>query len=256
MSDLLDAEHDQGLRASCALFGQMLHNSPEGWAYLHQREVNATLIERYGLGMGLWGYSAILVNWGVSPAVQHALGLLDDKGAETMGDRIMFPWLSPSGKHVIGIGGRSIRDGERRPKYDNTPHQPWFAKGRAVFGLAQSAAAIHQAGWVLIEEGPFDAMASARLGYTNAVATVGAKVTLDQLLLVSRLTNHAVVMLDEDEGGRRGREAVLELVHKHWMPSGFQVSTATLRGVKDVASPGCTVEHIEAALAGALPVHK
>lgn len=242
------------------LFRDMLHG-PYGSAgrdYLNGRRVGPELTATYGLGIGLVGYRAVLESWGISAATQTELGLLDDRGRETMVDRLTFPWLSMAGTRVIGIGGRSIRPAgtERRTKYDNSPERRWFAKGRAVFGLIQAAQAIHGAGWALVVEGPFDNIALARMGWTNACSTVGAKVTVDQLLIVARLTNHVVVMLDADEGGRRGQEALQTTIDRHWLPAGLEIHTAILRGAKDADDPGCTADMVATALGAALPTHR
>jgi DNA primase len=255
--NLMPADVARALLCAQRLFTQMLHEQygAEGRAYLDHRAVPEAHVRTYGFGLGLAGYRVVLESWGVQAATQQRIGLLDDRGRETMVDRITFPWLSIGGRHIIGIGGRSIRDGERRPKYDNSPESLWFAKGRAVFGLAQAAQAIHGS-WALVSEGPFDAEALARMGWTNSVATVGAKITLDQLFLVARLTDTIVVMLDDDEGGHRGREALQKLVATHWTPPSLDVRTATLRGVKDASTPGCTPELVRAAVEGSLSTHR
>lgn len=254
---LMPPEAARGLICAQRLFAQMLEG-PAGIGarrYLHEREVTDALVATYGLGVGAGGYKGILEGWGVSEHTQHELGLLDDYGRETMVDRVTFPWLSIGGRHIIGLGGRSIRTDERRPKYDNSPERPWFAKGRAVLGLAQSAQAIHGS-YALVVEGPFDAWRLVGWGWTNSCATVGAKITLDQLGLVARLTNRIVVMLDDDEGGRRGREALQKLVTQQWLPPALEIHTAVLKGAKDASSPECQPSMVQRALRGALPVHR
>lgn len=255
MRELQPPEVARGLALATNLFRDMLHGDygHAGRHYLDARQVSPALVHTYGLGMGLVGYRAVLESWGVSTATQTELGLLDDRARETMVDRITFPWLSIAGTRVIGIGGRSIRTDERRPKYDNSPERRWFAKGRAVFGLAQAAQSIHGTGWAFMVEGPFDNIALGRMGWTNACSTVGAKVTVDQLLLVARLTNRIVTMFDGDEGGRRGREALQKLIERHWLPAGLEISTAILRGAKDAGDGACTVAMVQDALGSALP---
>lgn len=181
-----------------------------------------------GLGYAPPGYSGALEALGVPEALQVRSGLVDSKG-EPFAQRVTFPWLSIAGTRVLGIGGRKFTSMDPRPKYANVPESPWFAKSRAVFGLAQAAKAVHGSGWALITEGPFDALALWDLGWTNAVATVGAKVTLDQLLHVVRLCDRVVVMLDNDEGGRRGQEALRSVRWSHLIPSTVTVYVATLR---------------------------
>jgi len=76
-----------------------------------------------------------------------------------------------------------------------------------------------------------------------------------QLLAVARLVRHVVVMLDGDEGGTRGRQALEHALGHATLPRSLAVGTTVLQGTKDAATPGCTAEHVAAALALALPVH-
>lgn len=197
------------------------------------------------LGYAPHGYLSQLHAWGYDPADIQAAGLTDERGLEVYGDRLTFPWLDMSGRHVVGLGGRAVT--MRRPKYVNTP-EPLFDKGRSVFGLAQAARSIHASGWAIVTEGPFDALALWELGWPNAVATVGAKVTADQLAMVFRLTDTAVVLLDADEGGKRGREALATMLQRQPWPPSANVYAAALYGVKDAGDPAATAAHIEAAL--------
>lgn len=194
------------------------------------------------MGYAHHGYAQVLAAQGFGGEEMQALGLLDDNQQEVYGDRLTFPWTDMSGRHIVGLGGRAVV--HRRPKYVNTP-EPFFTKGSSVFGIHQAAAAIHQAGWAVIVEGPFDALALWTMGWTNAVATVGAKVTADQLAMVLRLTDLAVVLLDADEGGHRGREALASMLLRQPWPPASEVATATLHGAKDAGDPLATYEMVQ-----------
>lgn len=243
-----------------ALFSQMLYG-PEGGdarTYLAgtdaRRPVPLAIQHAMGLGFAASGYSWRLTQWGVPAPMQEHLGLIDAQGGEVYRERVTFPWMNMGGTAVTGMGGRAIVEG-RRPKYVNTPDLPWFAKGRAVFGLTQAAAAIHGARWAIITEGCFDAGGLWEMGWSNATATVGAKVTVDQMLAVARLCSNIVVLLDPDEGGTRGRQALHHALAHRAMPRGLEVATAVLSGPKDAGDPACRPEHIVAAIEAALPVH-
>ena len=188
--DLQSPDAAQALALAQNLFTQMLEDSPPALAYLAgtpvRRPVPVELRRTAGLGYAADGYSYVLAGWGIPAAMQEHLGLIDAAGGEVYRDRVTFPWLNATGTRVTGMGGRAIVEG-RRPKYVNTPTVAWFDKGHAVWGYTQAARAMHGAEYAIVLEGIFDAVALWEMGWTNAVATVGAKITLDQLLAVARL---------------------------------------------------------------------
>lgn len=216
-----------------------------------RRPVSADIQATAQLGWAPNGYVQQLLAWRYSWEDIQAAGLVDVNFAEVYGNRLTFPWLDMSGRHIVGLGGRAVPT--RRPKYVNTP-EPLFDKGSSVFGLAQAAPAIHAAGWAIVTEGPFDALALWDLGWTNAVATVGAKVSADQLAMVLRLTDTVVVLLDADEGGKRGREALATMLQRQPWPAPATVHAATLSGTKDAGDPATTSEDVYEALHRSVPL--
>lgn len=224
------------------------HVGRPGREYLaaRDRSVSHMLAHTAGLGYAPAHYANHLAEQ-IPRDVLTAIGLLDERGREVMAGRVTFPWLSIGGRRVIGIGGRKIEPESPRPKYANSPETPWYAKGNTVLGLHQASAAIHGADWALVVEGPFDMLALWDMGWTNAVATVGAKVTREQLSLVARLTDRIVVLLDDDEGGRRGEEALRKnVLRDDLLPAAVDVRTARLVGANDPAE--ATPEQIVSAL--------
>ncbi len=217
-----------------------------------RRPVAEQSIRAAQLGYAESGYSAALRQLGHEPEQLYAAGLVDRNGGEVYADRLTFPWLNLAGTEVLGLGGRAIVN--RRPKYVNTP-EPTFTKGNAVFGISAAAPSIHQARWSIIVEGPFDALALWDLGWPNAVATVGATVTDAQLAQVLRLADTTVVLLDADEGGRRGAEALAARVAAHPLPARCRVLTARLVSAgKDVGDPATTLDDIAQALRSATDI--
>lgn len=243
--------------AAAALFRQWLWDTENpGTPYLagltgERAPLPHHIIEGANLGYAHHGYATVLYGWGYTPDELREAGLVDEHHAEVYGDRLSFPWTDMSGRTVLGLGGRAVT--MRRPKYVNTP-EPLFSKGSAVFGIHQASAAIWQAGYAIVVEGPFDALSLWAMGWTNAVATVGAKVTPDQLAMVLRLTNQAVVLLDDDEGGRRGQQALATTLQRETWPSSAAILTTTLRGAKDPGDPAATVDMVADALERSLPL--
>lgn len=237
--------------AATGLFQSWLWDTPNpGTAYLagatgERSPVPEHLARATALGWAHPGYAVALNMGGYTYPEMLEAGLVDDRGQEVYHDRLTFPWTDMAGRRVLGLGGRAVPT--RRPKYVNTP-EPAFIKGSSVFGIAHASAAIHQAGYAIVVEGPFDALALWAMGWTNAVATVGAKVTADQLAMVLRLTDSVVVLLDDDEGGRRGQAALAAMLQRYPWPSSAEVLTTTLQGAKDPGDPGCTVPMVTEAL--------
>lgn len=115
-------------------------------------------------------------------------------------DRIMFPYMSSSGK-ITGFTGRLTRgDG---PKYLNSPETALFHKGRELFGLYQAKASIVRSNTVYITEGQFDVLTMAQNGFPNTIAGSGTALTEDQVKVISRMCDNAVLVYDGDEAGAK-----------------------------------------------------
>ncbi len=120
--------------------------------------------------------------------------------------QIIFP-LADSRGRVRGFAGRTLGgEGDRRPKYVNSPESPegvdLFHKRRQLFGadLARSAAA--KAGRVVVAEGYTDVIAMHQVGMRNSVAIMGTAVTEEQIAELVRLAPLAQLTLDADNAGQ------------------------------------------------------
>ena len=69
-------------------------------------------------------------------------------------NRLMIPICRDTGS-VIAFGGRAL-DADQQPKYLNSPETPIYSKGRTLYGLNLSKAAIRQGGFAVLVEGYFD----------------------------------------------------------------------------------------------------
>jgi DNA primase len=129
-----------------------------------------------------------------------------DKGV--MSGRIAIPIHNVKGE-LVGYAGRWPGDPpEERPKY-RLPDG--FRKSAEVFRLAKA-----MDGWpehpLLIVEGFFDVMRLWQLGYRKAIALMGSSMSVTQEKLIVQATNSdstIIVMLDEDDAGRAGREDIM-----------------------------------------------
>ena len=63
------------------------------------------------------------------------------------------------------------------PKYLNSPETPIYSKGRTLYGLNLSKAAIRQAGFAVLVEGYFDFAQVYQAGFQAVVASCGTALT-------------------------------------------------------------------------------
>ena len=66
----------------------------------------------------------------------------------------MVPICRDTGS-VVAFGGRAM-DAEQVPKYLNSPETPIYSKGRTLYGLNLTKAAIRKLGYAVLVEGYFD----------------------------------------------------------------------------------------------------
>lgn len=263
-------------------YRQQLKASPRAIDYLKGRGLTGEIAARFGLGYAPDGWRGLA---GVFPRYDDPLleesGLVitheadsgdeaDRKRYDRFRDRIMFPIRSVQGE-VIGFGGRVLDKGE--PKYLNSPETPVFIKGRELYGLYESRAALRQKGYVLVVEGYMDVVALAQLGFPNAVATLGTACTAEHVQKLFRFTDSVVFSFDGDAAGRRAAGRALEAALPHATdvrtirflflppehdpdsyvrqngPAAFEAEVARAvplsRQLIDAASEGCELETVE-----------
>ena len=127
-----------------------------------------------------------------------------DKG--TMAGRIAIPIQNPEGK-VVAYAGRFPGEtpDENTPKYKLPPG---FRKSQELFNIDR---AIKEPGPLVIVEGFFDCMKLHQHGWRRVVALMGSTLSAAQEELIKRHTDRnsqVIVILDEDEAGKAGREDI------------------------------------------------
>ena len=116
--------------------------------------------------------------------------------------QIIFP-LADSRGRVRGFAGRTLGgEGDRRPKYVNSPESDHFHKRSQLFAadLARSAAA--KAGTVVVAEGYTDVIAMHQVGVRNSVCIMGTSLTEEQVAELARLAPVVQLALDSDSAGQ------------------------------------------------------
>ena len=137
-------------------------------------------------------------------------------------NRLMIPICRDTGA-IVAFGGRAM-DAGQQPKYLNSPETPIYVKGRTLYGLHLSKAAITRARHAVMVEGYFDFAQAYQAGIGNVVASSGTALTPSQAKLLKRFTTKVVLSFDPDAAGQGAAARSSELL----VAEGFQVNVATL----------------------------
>jgi DNA primase len=125
-----------------------------------------------------------------------------------MADRIAIP-IHNAKAEVVAYAGRFPVDEppEGTPKYKLPPG---FRKSQEVFNLDRAVREWPDKPLVIVE-GFFDCMKLHQHGYRRSIALMGNTMSATQEELIRQFTDsqsHVIVMLDENEAGRAGREDI------------------------------------------------
>jgi len=124
-----------------------------------------------------------------------------------MADRIAIPIQNPEGKVVAYAGRFPGEPAEGTPKY-KLPQG--FRKSQELFNIDRAGKEPADKPLVIVE-GFFDCMKLHQSGYRKVIALMGSTMSAAQEELIKRHTDRnsqVIVMLDEDEAGKAGREDI------------------------------------------------
>jgi DNA primase len=229
-------------REAATFFARQLHEAPEGkvaFAYLEDRGLDREAMKRFGLGFAPSAGDALLrqLKSKYPEKLLEASGLVSrDQARLTDGQggrlydrfrrRIMFPIANESGK-VIAFGGRAM--GDDMPKYMNSPETPIYLKSNVLYHLDRAKEALRQNDFAVLVEGYMDAIAVARAGIANVVASCGTSLAEPQIKLLGRFTRRVIVNYDPDTAGQAATERSLTLL----LEKEFDVRVLALPGRAD-----------------------
>jgi DNA primase len=131
--------------------------------------------------------------------------------------RLMFPIALPGGA-VIGFSGRVVPrfavddNGEKAPKYVNSPESLLYKKSRSLFGLDIATAQIRTKRRVILVEGNVDVVMMHQRGYGETVAPLGTALTAEQCELLARFADIAILCFDGDRAGAKAMRAALPVL--------------------------------------------
>ena len=132
-------------------------------------------------------------------------------------NRLMFPIARDNGA-IIAFGGRAM-DADQVPKYLNSPETAIYVKGRTLYGLHFTKAAIAKAKHAVMVEGYFDVAQALQAGITNVVASSGTALTPAQARLLKRFAAKIVLSFDPDAAGKG---AAVSASRSCWWPKDFR----------------------------------
>jgi DNA primase len=222
-------------RDAAAFFSLQLQNGAEGkvaLAYLEDRGLDPESIARFGLGLAPAAGDALLrvLKAKYSEGALEASGLFSKNEGGRLYDRfrrrIMFPIANDTGK-IIAFGGRAM--GDEQPKYLNSPETPVYSKSNILYHLDRAKEGLRQADFAILVEGYMDAIAVARAGLSNVVASCGTALAESQIKLIGRFTRRIVVNYDPDTAGQAATERSLNLL----LEKEFDVRVLALPGGAD-----------------------
>jgi DNA primase len=196
---------------------------------LQDRALTGETIERIGAGFAPASREALksrLTKEGFPLALLLRSGLVVQRDEKTVLDRFRNRLIIPIHRDngaIVAFGGRAMERGQQ-PKYLNSPETPIYVKGRTLYGLHLSKAAITRAKHAVMVEGYFDFAQAWQAGITNVVASSGTALTPAQAKLLKRFAAKVVLSFDPDAAGQGAAARSSELL----VAEGFQVNVATL----------------------------
>jgi DNA primase len=174
---------------------------------------------------------ALFNDQGVPLPLQLRSGLVTQRPEGRVGDyfrnRLMIPIASETGA-IVAFGARALDHGQQ-PKYLNSRESPIYTKGRTLYGLDVTRAAIRAHNYCVLVEGYFDFAQVWQGGVEAVVALCGTALTSQQAAVLKRFTTKVVLSLDPDGAGRAAAARSSELL----VAAGFQVNVALLPGGGD-----------------------
>jgi DNA primase len=222
-------------RAAQTFFTKHLESTAEGRvarAYLEDRGLDKAAIDQFGIGYAPSGGDVLLralkQKYPEKLLVESGLVSRDQSGRmfDRFRRRITFPIANESGK-IIAFGCRAL--GDDMPKYLNSPETPIYSKSNVLYHLDRAKEGLRRSDFAVLVEGYMDAIAVARAGISNVVASCGTSLAEPQIKLLARFTRRVIVNYDPDTAGQTATERSISLL----LEQDFEVRVLALPGKAD-----------------------
>ena len=206
-------------REAQTFFVKQLEGTLEGKAaraYLEDRGLDKDAIARFGIGYAPSGGDALLCHlkskYNEKLLAESGLASRDQTAGrlfDRFRRRITFPIANESGK-IVAFGARAL--GDDMPKYLNSPETPIYSKSNVLYHMDRAKEGIRRQEFAILVEGYMDAIAVARAGISNVVASCGTSLAEPQIKLLQRFTKRVIVNYDPDMAGQTATERSLALL--------------------------------------------
>lgn len=179
-----------------------------GLSYLKERGFSNVIIEKFVIG-----YSLDLKNSFYKSAIKSGYlkenieksGLVINNTKDTIDrfrGRMIFPIRSIAGR-VQGFGGRILSNISKTAKYINSPESLIYIKSKVLYGIYEGKKAIASKDLCYLVEGYTDVIQMHQSGIENVVSSSGTALSIEQILIIKRLTKNVTLLFDSDEAGLR-----------------------------------------------------
>ncbi|MGB1276326.1 MAG: DNA primase, partial [Nannocystaceae bacterium] len=220
------------LRVATQFYRELLVASPAAESareYQRKRGVSDEIAQAFGLGyapapteLGWDPLARALTKQGLPLELAKRLGLVvhsDRTGTpfDRFRGRWMFPIVLPGGT-VVGFSGRILpefeteSDGQKSPKYVNSPESDLYKKSKCLFGLQLAGQEMRKRRRAILVEGNVDVVAMHQRGFSETVAPLGTSLTTTQAQVISRFTDKVVLCFDGDRAGLKAAEAAIPVL--------------------------------------------
>jgi DNA primase len=208
-------------------FKKQLYDTEEGKSialpYFKERGFSDSTLQAFDLGYSPEAWDALLksaIKQGFSQEIIEKAGLVtqkneDGKVYDRFRNRVIFPIHNVSGK-IIAFGARILRNDAKssQAKYLNSPETEVYHKSSSLYGIHQAKNELRRLDVCYLVEGYTDVISLHQAGIKNVVASSGTSLTIEQIKLIGRFTQHITVLYDGDSAGikaaLRGMDLILE----------------------------------------------
>src|ERR1700704_1636785 len=222
-------------REAQTFFVKQLEGTLEGKAaraYLEDRGLDKDALARFGIGYAPSGGDLLLRHlkskYAEKLLAESGLISRDQSGRlfDRFRRRITFPISNESGK-IVAFGCRAL--GDDQPKYLNSPETPIYSKSNVLYHMDRAKEGIRRQDFAILVEGYMDAIAVARAGISNVVASCGTSLAEPQIKLLARFTKRVIVNYDPDTAGQAATERSIAIL----LEQDFEVKVLALPGKAD-----------------------
>ena len=205
----------------------------EARAYLDKRGVSQAIRKKFGLGYSPDSWTALndrLLSEGFDQDIILKSGLVNikDNGRPypRFKNRLMFPIIDIY-SHIIGFGGRQLRDNKQEAKYLNSPDTEIFNKSFNPYNLNFARHANKRE--IILVEGYMDVIALYQAGFKNAVAALGTAFNINHAQALRRFTQNVIVLFDSDDAGENAVLRALPVLRE----AGLSARVLQVKDAKD-----------------------